>query len=134
MAIAADIVLTLHALFVLFVVIGLMLIVIGWWRRWRWVRNPWFRYLHLLAIAFVVLEAWVGLPCPLTLLENALRIAADGAPYASSFVGYWLQRLLYYNLPAAVFAGIYTVFLVLVLVSWFVCPPRAGQSMSDQGK
>ena len=51
---AADIILLLHVLFVAFVVIGLLLIFIGKIRYWLWIRNPWFRLIHLAAIAVVV--------------------------------------------------------------------------------
>jgi hypothetical protein len=63
----------LHSLFVCFVVLGLILIVAGGLRGWQWVRNPWFRLGHLQAIGIVVLQAWLGIWCPLTLLEMSLR-------------------------------------------------------------
>lgn len=53
----ADTILGLHTLFVAFVVAGFGLIVIGWVRGWGWVRNPWFRAAHLLAIAIVAAQA-----------------------------------------------------------------------------
>ncbi len=134
MALVADVVLAIHALFVLFVVLGQLLVLLGWARKWSWVRRPWFRYLHLLAVGFVVLETWFGIACPLTRLENALRVAAHGAPYATSFVGHWLQQLIFYEAPPAVFTAVYTAFFVLVLVSFFAYPPRAGKSRADQGK
>ncbi|MEK7697633.1 MAG: DUF2784 family protein, partial [Pseudomonadota bacterium] len=58
----ADAVLLLHALYVVFVVGGLLLILAGWWRGWAWARNFWLRWLHLAAIGFVVLETWFGIP------------------------------------------------------------------------
>lgn len=72
-ALLADAVLVVHTLFVLFVVGGFVLIWIGHWRSWRWIRNARFRGLHLAAITFVALESLVGLSCPLTMWEDALR-------------------------------------------------------------
>ncbi|MGQ0658386.1 MAG: DUF2784 domain-containing protein, partial [Chromatiales bacterium] len=88
----ANLVLVLHTLFIAFVVFGLLLIVAGWLRRWRWVRNPWFRYSHLVAILFVVAEAWLGMICPLTVLEDQLRRLAGEAGYSGSFIADWLHR------------------------------------------
>ncbi|MBT8088371.1 MAG: DUF2784 domain-containing protein, partial [Gammaproteobacteria bacterium] len=69
----ADGLLLLHTLFVLFVVIGLLLIVAGRFLSWDWVRNPWFRLVHLVCIGIVVVQSWFGIVCPLTTWEMALR-------------------------------------------------------------
>lgn len=120
----ADGVLVLHALYVLFVVGGLLLILAGWWRSWRWTRAFWFRMLHLAAIGFVMLEAWFGVPCPLTVLESRLRVFAGAEDYATSFIGYWLNRLIFYDAPAWAFTALYTVFVALVIVVLLFYPPR----------
>lgn len=120
----ADAVLALHALYVLFVVGGLLLTLAGWWRGWAWTRAPWFRWLHLAAIGFVVLEAWFGIPCPLTVIESRLRVLAGGTGYATSFVGHWLQRLVYYDAPPWVFTLGYTLFALLVVAVFVGHPPR----------
>lgn len=122
---AADVVLMLHVLFVAFVVVGLLLILIGKPLNWAWVRNPWFRFAHLAAIAVVVLQAWFGVICPLTTLEMALRDRAGDATYSGTFVSHWLETLLYYEAPAWVFAVCYTAFGALVVLSWFWVRPRA---------
>lgn len=120
----ADLVLALHVAFVAFVVLGLVLVLLGGWRHWHWVRNPVFRALHLLAIVFVVAQTWLEQVCPLTTLEMALR-AQGGAPvYAGSFIGHWLQALLYYQAPNWVFAIVYTVFALMVLAAWTWVRPR----------
>ena len=120
----ADAVLALHLLVVLFVVLGLLVVLLGR-KRWPWVRNPWFRSTHLLAIAVVILQAWLGRICPLTTLEMALRERAGDAVYAGSFIAHWMQNLLYFDAPIWVFAVVYTVFGVAVLFSWFLVKPRS---------
>jgi len=120
----ADGVLVLHASYVLFVVGGQLLIVVGWIRHWAWTRNGWFRWLHLGAIGFVVTEAWLGVRCPLTLLENNLRELAGSARYDMSFIGHWLGRLLFYTAPAWVFTLLYTLFGLLVVITLMLYPPR----------
>lgn len=120
----ADMVLLLHALFVVFVAVGLLLIVCGTVLGWSWIRNPWFRMAHLLAIAVVVLQAWFGVLCPLTTLETWLRHRAGDAPYAASFVAHWLEALLYYRAPPWVFTVCYTAFGFAVALSWYWVRPR----------
>jgi hypothetical protein len=120
----ADLTLALHVTFVLFVVGGQALIVAGWISGWRWTRNRVFRTLHLGAIAFVVLESWFGIACPLTVIEGHLRNLAGTGFQADSFIGYWLQRLLFYTAPPWVFTVVYSVFALLVLVTFLRYPPR----------
>lgn len=122
---AADAVLFLHVVFVVFVVVGLVLILLGRLLSWAWVRNWWFRVTHLGAIGIVVLQSWLGVICPLTKLEMLLRSKADDATYAGSFVSHWLEAILYYRAPAWVFAACYTAFAAIVVLSWvWVRPDR----------
>ena len=94
----ADTVLVLHFSFVAFVILGLVLIWMGRWRRWPWVRNFWFRMSHLLAIGVVAAESLVGFICPLTTWEDRLRLLAGGDQrYEGSFVQHWLHRLMFFD-------------------------------------
>ncbi len=120
----ADATVVLHAAFVLFVAGGQVLILFGWRQKWKWTRNLIFRAVHLGAIAYVVLEAWFGIVCPLTLLEHHLRLLAGEAAHQMSFIGYWVHRLLFYSAPAWVFTLIYTMFGLLVLLTLVFYPPR----------
>lgn len=122
--IAADAILFTHVLFVVFVIVGLLLIVAGKVYLWSWIRNPWFRLVHLLAIGIVMLQSWVGTICPLTNWEMEFRSKSGGAVYAGSFVSHWLEKILYYRAPAWVFVFCYTVFGLVVLASWFWVRPR----------
>ena len=119
----ADAVLVLHFGIVVFIVLGLPLIAAGNRRGWRWVNGWGFRLAHVAAIAVVVLQAWLGRLCPLTTLEATLRTRAGEGTYAGSFVGHWLQRLLFYEAPAWAFVLGYTVFAALVLAAWWRWPP-----------
>lgn len=121
---AADLLLFGHVLFVAFVVLGLALVLIGKLWGWAWVRNPWFRFAHLAAIGIVVLQSWVGLICPLTTWEMALRERAGDVVYAGSFISHWLESLLYFQAPAWVFAACYTGFGIVVIASWLWVRPR----------
>ena len=120
---AADLLLVTHTLFVAFVVGGLALILIGR-TRWAWVRNPWFRWAHLSAIAIVVVQSWLGVVCPLTTVEMQLRARAGEATYAGSFLAHWIEAVLYYRAPWWVFVAGYTLFGLLVVAGWFWVRPR----------
>jgi len=120
----ADLVLVAHAAYVVFVVGGQVLIVIGWIRGWEWTRGRMFRLLHLVAIGLVMLEAWLGINCPLTMLENFLRLQAGVAAYENSFIVHWLRWVIFYAAPEWIFTLIYTVFTTLVILTWLAYPPR----------
>jgi len=122
----ADAVLVLHAGIALFVVAGLPLIAIGRRRRWHWVDAPGFRLTHLAAVLVIAAQSWLGAACPLTTLENWLRLQAHGPVYNGGFVEHWLQRLLFYQAPPWVFVTIYTLFGLLVVLFWLRFPPRRG--------
>jgi hypothetical protein len=116
----ADAILVVHFLIVLFIVGGLLLVWIGAAMDWRWVRDPWFRYAHLGAIAFVAAEAVLGIACPLTVWEDLLR----GGVRAESFVGRWVRSLLYYNAPEWVFTVAYLAWAAATLATLRLVPPR----------
>jgi Protein of Unknown function (DUF2784) len=127
-AVAADALLVIHGLFVLFLVLGLLLIYLGKLLSWQWVRNPWFRITHLLGISVVAIQSWFGMICPLTIWEMSLRSKAGEAVYSGAFVANWVAELLYFQAPPWVFVVCYTFFGALVLSSWFVVRPRSFRS------
>jgi polyferredoxin len=120
----ADAVLVVHASFVAFVVVGQTLVLAGLGLGWAWVRNRAFRLAHLAAIGVVVAQAWVGVLCPLTILENALRERAGESGYAGSFIQHWLHRLIFYDAEGWVFTTVYTVFGLLVALTWRYGAPQ----------
>jgi hypothetical protein len=120
----ADVVSAMHALYVAFVVFGLIAILFGYARGWGWVHNLYFRILHLLAIVFVCAESILGLDCPLTTLENALRLGAGQNGYGGDFLGYWLDRLIFYDFPPRIFTVAYLAFGAVVLLTLWVVPIR----------
>jgi hypothetical protein len=121
---AADLILLFHITYVLFVIGGQASILAGWALGWSWTRNRTFRWLHLAAIGFVVWEAWTGVNCPLTLLENHWRGSAGLSGYTESFIAHWTHRFLYYEIPAWVFVLAYSLFALLVLITFVAYPPR----------
>jgi len=119
----ADGVAWVHLGFVAFVVLGLVVVVIGAVLRWEWVRNGWFRVVHLAAIGFVAARCWVSFPCPLTVLEGWLRgSAAQGGGSAVHLAHVGVFR----GAPAGPFAAGVTVFFAVTLIAFAVYGPRRG--------
>lgn len=82
---AADAVVTFHLLFILFVLLGGLLVL-------RW---PWAALLHLPAMIWGAAVEFLHLYCPLTPLENALRSRAGDQGYDGGFIEHYLSPLIY---------------------------------------
>jgi hypothetical protein len=116
-----------------FIVLGLVAVVVGNLRAWRWVNGLLFRLSHLCAIGTVVVQSMLGKLCPLTVLESWLREQAGEATYSASFVEHWIQRVLFYEAPFWVFTVAYTIFGLLVVVAWWYFPPRRSTARGPTG-
>jgi hypothetical protein len=90
---AADALVLIHMAFILFVVLGGFLAL-------KWPRVVW---LHLPAAAWGALIEFAGWICPLTPLENSLRIAGGGAGYSGGFIEEYIVPLVY---PAGLTPGV----------------------------
>ena len=119
----ADVIAIIHLGYVIYVILGFILIVVGIILRWKWVRNLPFRITHLLAIVGVAFEALLGVNCPLTVLEFKLRYASNLSDEKVSFIGTIIDSLLYYNAPMWLFTIIYTVFAIIVVITFIIAPP-----------
>lgn len=120
----ADVVLVAHTALALFLGLGLVLIWLGGWLGWGFVRGRRFRVLHLAGLAVVALESALGLTCPLTDVESALRGFANTVPYRGGFIAHWLGKFLYYDVDERVFLALYLAALGLTLLAWLVVRPR----------
>lgn len=81
----ADAVVVAHLMFVLFVVLGGVLV-------FRWPRIAWF---HLPAAAWGAWIEFAGWICPLTYLEHWLRRHAGQTAYATDFIERYLVPIIY---------------------------------------
>jgi hypothetical protein len=99
----ADLVLVVHLGFVLFVVLGGLVVL-------KWPRVAW---LHVPAAAWGVLIEYTGWICPLTPLENSFRARGGQAGYSSGFIEHYIQPLLY---PAGLTRGTQIVLGSLALL------------------
>jgi hypothetical protein len=98
----ADLVVGIHFLFVLFVLLGGLLVL-------RW---PRLAYVHLPAAAWGALIEFAGWICPLTPLEQSLRLKAGEQGYSGSFIEHYVLPLLY---PSALTRNIQLLLGCLVL-------------------
>jgi len=120
----ADAILAVHVAFVLFIVLGLPLIWLGAVCRWRIARHRLFRFLHLGAMGFVLFETLLGMVCPLTEWEAALRERAGQPTYGDdSFMQYWLQNLLYWDWSHTTFVVLYIGVFAAIVITYIVVPP-----------
>ena len=116
----ADTVLVVHTLFVAFVVVGFVLVWIGHFRGWRWIANARFRALHLAAITLVAIEGVIGMTCPLTAWEAALR----GESADQSFVARMLHAVVFHDFPEWVFTVAYVAFAIVTALTIRLVPVR----------
>ncbi len=116
--VAAEAVLALHVAIIAFNVFGLVVIPIGAWRRWRFVRVAWWRMLHLGAMATVALQALLGRACFLTLWQDALTGHGRGEP---PLIMRWVDQAIFWPLPMWFFTGLYVALCVYVVaLLWWV--------------
>ncbi len=125
MALLADLLAFFHLLIVLFAVFGEAAIIIGGFLNWKWIRKLIFRLTHLGLIIYVALEASLGILCPLTLWEHALRRAAGQKTDTDiTFIGKLIRSLLFWDFPSELFTWLYIGFGAVVATSFILVPPR----------
>ncbi len=117
--VSAAWILALHLIVIAFNIGGLVAIPLGAWRGWRWVRAPLWRALHLVSLAIVALQAVLGRACFLTIWQDDLQRRV-----AVPLIQQWVDRLVFWRIPMAVFTAIYVTVLVYVLWLWWRWPPR----------
>ncbi|MDP2132663.1 MAG: DUF2784 domain-containing protein [Sulfuritalea sp.] len=109
--IAADVIVLLHFAFILFVGLGGLLCL-------RWKRAAW---LHLPAVIWGAAIEFSRGSCPLTPLEQKLRMAAGDAGYSGSFIEHYLLPMIY---PAGLddfhqfVLGILVILINLAVYAW----------------
>jgi hypothetical protein len=119
----ADAIVALHGLFVVFVVLGALLTL---WRRWM-------RWLHIPAALWGAFTEFTGRVCPLTPLEQALRLRAGQAGYTGGFIDHYLVPLIYpagLTIRAQIILGSVVVLLNVALYAAVWPPPGSDRPLS----
>jgi len=109
----ADLVLILHVIFIVFVVLGGLLVL--WQRRLAW--------LHIPCALWGILIEYLGWICPLTYLENDLRSAAGSRGYSGGFIDHYLVPLVFpsgLNPEIQVLLGtaVFTINIIIYIAVW----------------
>ncbi len=121
----ADLIVTVHFLYVMFAVGGQVIIMVGWVCRWQFIKQSTFRISHLIAVAFVALEAVMGIICPLTEWEYNLRqVAGQSVNRDLSFIARLVHTIIFYDFPPWIFTFIHVSFGVLVILTFIFIPPK----------
>lgn len=118
--ILADAILVLHLAFIAFVMLGAFAVL-------RWPRLAW---LHLPAVLWAAGLTFAGGICPLTPLENRLRVAGGEAGYQGSFIEQYLTALIY---PDGLTREVQVVLGCLVVAVNLAVYLRRGRSPSPKG-
>ncbi len=121
---AAIIVLAIHLAIIAFNVAGCVLIPLGAWLGWRWVREFWWRLAHLLSFAVVAIQALLGRACFLTIWQDEL----SGTTQVQPLIEQWIDGLIYWDLPLWVFAAAYVAVFVYVVALWVWVRPGKWRS------
>lgn len=128
----ADAVLGLHLGIAAFVVLGQLAIIAGGIIGSKAVRNLRFRLTHLALIVFIAAQTMLGQLCPLTHLEQYLRLRAGQNAYSESFTQHWLTPLLFFDAPWWVFTTLHSVTALVVIATWWLVPPDwSGRGAAD---
>ena len=120
MKLLADLVLITHFAIAAFLVLGMVLIPLGAYCDWTWVRSRRLRQIHLGLMILIAIEALFHITCPLTALEAYLRNSTG----PESFWGHQLSQLLYWDLPIQFFTILYLGCLAWIIRLWKMVPPN----------
>ena len=115
----ADLVLITHFAIAAFLALGMLLIPLGAYWHWTWVRSRRLRQIHMGLMVLIAIEALFHITCPLTTLEAYLRKST--AP--ESFWADQLSKILYWDLPLEFFTILYGCCVVWALFLWKSVPP-----------
>lgn len=115
----ADLVLITHFAIAAFLALGMLLIPLGAYWHWTWVRSRRLRQIHMGLMVLIAIEALFHITCPLTTLEAYLRKST--AP--ESFWADQLGKILYWDLPLEFFTILYGCCVVWALFLWKSVPP-----------
>jgi hypothetical protein len=123
---SADLIVLVHLAFVLFAVLGGLLVL-----RWRWLA-----WVHVPAALWAAAIEFAGWICPLTPLENWLRRRAGAGVYEGGFIEHYLLPILY---PAAltrrlqIILGLLVIGLNVAVYAWVFLRKRRPRRRGSAG-
>ena len=122
--ILADLIVFFHFLWIIFILIGFVLTLAGFFRK-RFFDNWVFRSFHLFGIIYVSLLTILGKYCPLTVLENNLRSKySPSFVYPGSFIARYLEKLVYPDvIPLIIYVPLFSITLFTIII-FILKPPK----------
>ena len=115
----SEIVLLFHFCIFLFVILSFFLIPLGYSRKWEWVKNKYYRLIHLILMGIIFIETILGFMCPLTILENFLRNDIE----INNKITQIIHQVMYWDLPTYQFIILYLLSLLYLIFLWFFFKP-----------
>jgi hypothetical protein len=112
---AADAVVVLHLLWIVFLILGVLP-----GKRWAWLM-----WTHIASLTFSIALQVFGWICPLTYLEVWLRRLGGAQPYEGTFIRHYVERMVYTEIPRA--ALLVSTLIVVALSLWLYLKPRPGK-------
>jgi hypothetical protein len=110
--VAADAVVILHLLWIVFLILGALP-----GRRWAWVK-----WMHIASLAFSVALQVFSWICPLTYLEIWLRTLGGAQPYEGTFIRHYVEQIVYAEIPRV--ALLIGTLVVVVFSAWMYFTPK----------
>ena len=115
----SEIVLLFHFCIFLFIMLSFFLIPFGYYQKWEWVKNRYYRLIHLILMGIIFIETILGFMCPLTILENFLRNNIQ----INNKITQIIHQIMYWNLPTYQFIILYLLSLLYLIFLWFFFKP-----------
>ena len=115
----SEIVLLFHFSIFLFMILSFILIPLGYHKKWKWVKNKYYRLIHLVLMGIIFIETILGFMCPLTILENFLRNDIK----INNKITQIIHQIMYCDLPTYQFITLYLLSLSYLIFLWFFFKP-----------
>lgn len=115
----SEIVLLSHFCIFLFMILSFFLIPIGYYQKWKWVKNKYYRLIHLILMGIILIETILGFMCPLTILENFLRNDIE----TNNKITQIIHQIMYWDLPSYQFIILYLLSLLYLIFLWCFFKP-----------
>ena len=115
-----EIVLFFHFFIFLFITVSFFLIPFGYFQKWEWVKNKYYRLTHLVLMGIILIETILGFMCPLTILENFLRNNIEVDNNLTQII----HQIMYWNLPNYQFIILYILSFSYLIFLWFFFKPN----------
>ena len=124
LSVLADLVLSLHVLVIAFNVLGLVVIPLGAWRGWQFVRVLWWRALHVASLSLVAVQAVFARACFLTIWQSDLMQRAGERATEAPLIERWVMSAIFWPIPGWAFTALYVAVTMLVDIAYAYLDPR----------